>query len=288
MFKKVATLLLGITILIPSIGVSADDNSRPTYSKSELKKAAETSNMSVEELDAFLQTEWKEYKKAKKNWKETINTQKKELANKIKKQDLNVSSISSSEVETYLTKLEGKDYTFNSETGQITFEDNTSGSFSTLSTSSSLGTIGDVLVTLDASSSSNYIGGHAAIVSNYSNNWTLESFMVGFSEQSPDKDGVMWQINNWKTRYDSVAGYWVTSSESGDYNNAAQYAENQLHEPYNINFFDVWDTERWYCSQLVWRAWYEQGEDLDGTANAVVMPKDLTTSDHVYAFYDSL
>ncbi|SDJ06049.1 YiiX/YebB-like N1pC/P60 family cysteine hydrolase [Alteribacillus bidgolensis] len=238
--------------------------------------------MSVEEFENFLEEEWADHEQSKEEWKDNIKAQKHNFAEEAQEEENN-----KKDLESKFPKLENMDYSFESKSGEITIEEE-SEAFSASSTDSILGSYGDVLVTLDSSSSSGYFGGHAAIVSDYSDNWTLESFMAGFSSQSPDEDGVMWQINNWKTRYDTVAGYWPQASGSSDYKEAALYAENQLHEPYNTDFTNKWNTSKWYCSQLVWRAWYEQGVDIDGVTNGVIFPKDITKSNNVYAFYDNL
>ncbi|MBE6056293.1 MAG: hydrolase, partial [Clostridium sp.] len=36
-----------------------------------------------------------------------------------------------------------------------------------------------------------------------------------------------------------------------------------------------WTTNRFYCSQIVWRAWMEQGFDLDKDGGSAVLPNDL-------------
>jgi len=46
---------------------------------------------------------------------------------------------------------------------------------------------------------------------------------------------------------------------------AEQYAEVQraLRRPYNYAWWDKWRTDSFYCSQLVWRCWFNQGYDID-------------------------
>lgn len=44
---------------------------------------------------------------------------------------------------------------------------------------------------------------------------------------------------------------------------AARYAERQLGKSYNWNYLDRQTTEKFYCSQLCWRAWIQQGFKVD-------------------------
>lgn len=144
-----------------------------------------------------------------------------------------------------------------------------------------VGTTGDILVTLSDKSSSSFlwVGGHAGIVSTNSR-YTVESF----GNKTPDKNGVRRWDNDWANRYSMVRGLWVKGAKSDHYRKAAEYSVAQIGKPYNYNFFDVETTSAFYCSQLVWRAWYNaKGVDLnDGGA---VWPVDLIESPHTTVFY---
>lgn len=146
--------------------------------------------------------------------------------------------------------------------------------------SSAVGTYGDILVTTSGTSSSSFAwaGGHAAVVSNDSQ-YTVESF-----GNKGDLNGVRIWPNDWGTRYDMVRGLWVSGADGAAYQYVANYAEAQVGKPYNYNFFDVTTTSSFYCSQLVWRAWYNAtGIDLnDGGA---VWPVDLIESPYTIVFY---
>jgi WD40 repeat protein len=64
-----------------------------------------------------------------------------------------------------------------------------------------------------------------------------------------------------------------TKSDGGKRDAAVAYAEAQEGKKYNWNYPDKWTTDKFYCSQLVWRAYEEQGIDLDsdrGALNALV------------------
>lgn len=137
------------------------------------------------------------------------------------------------------------------------------------------GEIGNYLVTTDGWIGDIPLPGHAGIVS--STNLCIESF----------KEGVGWYYNDWDTRYDKVFEYRVNYS-GGQNVRAAAYAEKQVGDPYNYNFFNVWTESKFYCSQLVWRAWYENGADLDGLSNGVVAPVDLTHANNATIIYSSL
>ncbi|MFU8692747.1 YiiX/YebB-like N1pC/P60 family cysteine hydrolase (plasmid) [Rossellomorea sp. FS2] len=144
----------------------------------------------------------------------------------------------------------------------------TDSKFDALATSSSVGTEGDVLATMDSSSSKGIFNyGHAAIV-RWDDNYTIEAYPNG---------GVQYKKNDWKTRYNKVRGFWVKGASLSHYDKAENYAKAQLGEPYNTGF-GKWPTDRWYCSQLVWRAWYQQGFDIDD-GGSVVSPADLYNND---------
>lgn len=55
----------------------------------------------------------------------------------------------------------------------------------------------------------------------------------------------------------------VHGATEDDKSNAVGYANLQIGEPYDL-LSGRWTTDKWYCSKLVWRAWYEQGFDLEG------------------------
>ncbi|MBA4600985.1 YiiX/YebB-like N1pC/P60 family cysteine hydrolase [Thermoactinomyces mirandus] len=142
-----------------------------------------------------------------------------------------------------------------------------------------IGLPGDILVTLDGTSSGSlsWAGGHAAVVSDLSG-YTVESF-----GNKGDLNGVRHWINDWTTRYEKVKGLRVSGASNADYSYAASYARAQIGKPYNYNFFNIETTSSFYCSQLVWRAFYNRGFDLnDGWA---VWPVDLVESPLTYAFY---
>lgn len=147
--------------------------------------------------------------------------------------------------------------------------------------SASLGTYGDILVAYSFSSFGIDVAavGHAAIVHNDSSK-TIESFPNG---------GVRVYNNDWGAK-SKVYGVRVTEASLSDYKNAASYALSQAHaqKPYNWNFFNKGTTNSFYCSQLVWRSWKNQGYEVDrmNLGNwEPVSPAELVGGSETYVFY---
>lgn len=118
-----------------------------------------------------------------------------------------------------------------------------------------------------------WAGHNGVIANNYS--YTYESF--------PDS-GVVRQSNNWENRkaYSKVylLGVWRASSDQ--YKKAATFAENQEDLPYNWSFTKRMEDSEYYCSQLAWRAWYEQGFNFDGNTKGIIYPSDIYKSSLTY------
>lgn len=144
----------------------------------------------------------------------------------------------------------------------------------------SLGTYGDIIVSLIADSGSVGFAGHAAIVSN--NNWeTIESYAKNWSPIK--KDGVQRYNNNWGSQSGTLL-YRPKGATDFQYRKAATYAEKQIGKPYNWQFWDKNTTDKFYCSQLVWRAWLEAGIDTEvgSIPNGIIAPADLANSSNTY------
>lgn len=115
-----------------------------------------------------------------------------------------------------------------------------------------VGTVGDILVTPIKvfSNTDRLFTGHAAIVDTNSD-YTIESY---------PGDGVQRRTNDWKTRYSKYAATRVKGASSSNYKNAAKYAASKIGYGYAFPVVvSKYDTDRFYCSQIVWRAWMEQG-----------------------------
>lgn len=152
----------------------------------------------------------------------------------------------------------------------------------------SLGTYGDILVTYSFSSFGVdfAVTGHAAIVSE--RKWeTIESMPAWFD--SSKKDGVWYYPNNWQRR-SKVYGVRVKNANANHYRAAAKYAQRQADDrkKYNLNFFNKGTTKTFYCSQLVWRAWKNQGFEVDRMNLGdwePVSPAELIGGANTYVFY---
>ena len=127
-----------------------------------------------------------------------------------------------------------------------------------------LGTYGDILIT--SRGSTNWIHGHAAIVST-SGKYVIEAVLF---------DGVRLADNDWYKRGNRA--YIPKGIVSNRQRIAAvRYALNQLHKEYEISF-DKWRTDKFYCSQLVWRAWLDAGKNIAPSSGKIVAPADLEKS----------
>lgn len=91
-----------------------------------------------------------------------------------------------------------------------------------------------------------------------------------------------------------VQEYWRDRALGAD---AAEWGEQEdSGKPYNYNYCDKVATDAFYCSQLVWREYFDYGVDLDSNytsllfcnpQNAVVSPDDLYYSPEIGTNWDS-
>lgn len=148
------------------------------------------------------------------------------------------------------------------------------------SATQNLGTYGDILVSLLVDSGSAGLAGHAAIVS-LDSSVTIESFDKNFSPIK--KDGVQYYTNDWRIKKGSLL-LRPKNATLSQYRKAAIYAEKQVGKPYNWFFFNKNRTDAFYCSQLVWRSWLEQGIDCEkgSIPNGAITPADLVNSSNTY------
>ena len=144
-----------------------------------------------------------------------------------------------------------------------------------------IGTYGDVLVTFGINSMVG-ITGHAAIVSQMSS-WTIEAWPGAFSPIG--LEGVQWYPNNWGS-YSQTWGLGVLNATVANYTNAAIYAQNQVSKPFNWNIFNKFTTNSFYCSQLCWRSWEQQGKNIDGMPyDTVVYPWEIPYDNDIFIYY---
>lgn len=143
-----------------------------------------------------------------------------------------------------------------------------------------LGTYGDILVSLNIDSGSSGFAGHAAIVSS-SAYYTIESYAKSFSPINAD--GVQIYSNTWRTRSGALLVR-PHNAHSSQYSTAAAFASGKVGLPYNWNFFNKTTTDKYYCSQLVWQAWLSAGINTEtgSIPNGIIAPADLVNSSNTY------
>lgn len=134
---------------------------------------------------------------------------------------------------------------------------------SSLASSSSLGTNGDVLITYDSEKMGwNY--GHAAVV-RWDTAYVIEAW---------PGDGVRYYKNNWKSRFNSWKGLWVKGATDRNYSDAQSYASGQLGKKYSLAY-GKYQANYFYCSLLAWKAWNNTGFNLDDDGGVLVTPGDI-------------
>jgi len=72
---------------------------------------------------------------------------------------------------------------------------------------------------------------------------------------------------------------------------AVAYARSQIGKPFNWGFLNKFNTEAYYCSSLVWRAWYSVNPkyDLDqGVLDTWVAPWDVIGAADCQSLVDGL
>lgn len=124
-----------------------------------------------------------------------------------------------------------------------------------------LGETGDILITYKGEGTT-WFHGHAAIVSTDKEK-TVEAFK---------NSGVVERENDWNKS--GSRHYRVKKSQEWERRIAASWARSYLKRPYEVSF-NKWRTDKFYCSQLVWRAWYNTGTNLAPSATLLVTPNDL-------------
>jgi hypothetical protein len=90
-----------------------------------------------------------------------------------------------------------------------------------------------------------------------------------------------YDVKKWASHYSKVAGYFYAwwSPIAEERNDVMLYANAKVGQPYNWSFWDKGNDNRSYCSQLVWKAYYDtHGVDLDSNGGWVVWPDDIIRS----------
>lgn len=166
---------------------------------------------------------------------------------------------------------------------------------------------GRFLVTLGTGSSFGFTG-HASIMyePEWKANWGTDSLVMTMVTSSPD-GGVKWPektdgvqlepLGYWAGNSSGSAnkvyvyevqkrrwvwnwlksGYKYTSASSAECTQAADNAFEYIGKPYSLG--SKWDTDKFYCSELVWRAWYDVSSDYNmNNFLGWVSPLDLMLS----------
>lgn len=117
--------------------------------------------------------------------------------------------------------------------------------------------------------------GHAAIVLN--DKKVVESLSDGVQKGNND-----WNIS--KRDCSAVTPYDTTATQD---KKAANYAVEQIGKTYNWEFLNVNTTKKFYCSQLVWKAFKKKcNVDLNTSfAWQIVYPLELANTDETYFVY---
>lgn len=141
----------------------------------------------------------------------------------------------------------------------------------------------EVLVTLDQKTAG-FNHGHAAII--ISADYNVEAFSSGVNYYYIGP----WKWPTYAGAYNTVKAEWVALNDGGypaqnfrDW--AVGNAKSHVGKPYNTNFFDQYNTSKFYCSSLVWRAWKDSGIDIDGGWDSAVSPWDLHQDANTKEYY---
>lgn len=193
----------------------------------------------------------------------------KELANTPTQLELDAMAPSEQELKSVKEKVDAKpiyEHKASGETQSSTLATTATGTYPTFK--------GTILVTADKFSGI-IPTGHAAIIFRYDT--VVESLA----------QGVTWGPNDWNYSKQTAYGAEVKGVTSMEAQLAANWCLNQEGKPYNYNFFDTMTRDRFYCSQLVWAAFYDlYNVDIStsdfGTA---IYPMEILNSPNVQVIY---
>lgn len=152
-----------------------------------------------------------------------------------------------------------------------------------------IGAKGDIIIDArkgsNSSSNSYWSVGHTALVSK-DTNYTIESYALDWAPTNrivggKAKSGPEMYHNRWGAYKTDVYHLKVKGRNADKSEGAYKYARAQVdaNKPYSYEFLNKRRTSHFYCSSLVWRAWYEQGIDVDYiTIDPVVTPMEILKS----------
>lgn len=87
-------------------------------------------------------------------------------------------------------------------------------------------------------------------------------------------DGVQNRENDWRTRYKKILVLRPKTNEE-TIKGAIEYGHTKINTPFNFDLFNKTTTDRFYCSQFVWRCYFNNGLDLDRNGGQAVFPYDF-------------
>ncbi|SFJ11330.1 Uncharacterized protein YycO [Terrisporobacter glycolicus] len=142
---------------------------------------------------------------------------------------------------------------------------------------------GVILVTSDGKSGQ--LLGHAGII--YTPKKTIESFPASglAADSGKSKNGVYYYDNIWNKRFEKVYALNVKNTSKKIDASAADYAEYYIGKPYNWNFADIETNKKFYCSQLVYKAYKHKAHKNLNYGKGPVHPIDLVKTKHTSIIY---
>ena len=82
------------------------------------------------------------------------------------------------------------------------------------------------------------------------------------------------RANDWRTRYKKILVLRPKTNQE-TIKGAIKYGHTKLGTHFNFNFFNKTTTKQFYCSQFVWRCYFNNGLDLDRNGGLAVFPYDF-------------
>lgn len=262
MKKKILALILGVSMSLSTMSVVFAADTTVNSDTQAILQAAQQAGVSAEQVQSTIDMQKSIYEEAVKEGKSLFDKSQDKIKKARKNGKIKKDFVKEPEIEGAIVKA----------------------------SDSTLGSYGDVLVSLNFSSFGFNFGspGHAAICSDSYSNKTVESYPK--SSSPIGKDGVQYYDNTWGNKH-KVYGLRVNGASATNYHNAAKKAESKITKPYpspvqSVVWMSKWSDDEYYCSQLAWRAWRDQGYDIDYiTWDNVVSPAELTKSSNVYCWY---
>jgi len=97
----------------------------------------------------------------------------------------------------------------------------------------------------------------------------------------------LYPLSYLKTTSDIVVVLRVYNGDDDLINKVVEFGLAQIGKGYNMNTLDKITTEKYYCNQLVWRAYYEGGIDIDCNSDkyydyGIVLATDIYKSPYLY------